>query len=63
MIPDLGFKGTPLLDVIRPIGQTKSLLLKQFSIEKESRFLTAHQHENRPFSAIRGKQFSIADTT
>jgi len=23
--------------------------------ERESRFLTAHQHKNRPFSAIRGK--------
>ena len=23
--------------------------------ERESRFLTAHQHKNRPFSAIRGE--------
>jgi len=29
--------------------------------ERENRFLTAHQHKNRPFSAIRGKNRSKWD--
>ena len=29
--------------------------------QRESRFLTAHQHKNRPFSAIRGKNRSKWD--